>query len=377
LRLHIWAPGFTGFGGGITVFSRELALGLNEQGHEARLFGKHDHTGSWPGFQLWGTAHYATSLKTPRFAAGCLSSAARHRPDHIISTHINFGPAAHLAKRFFGVSYSLVAHGIDVHANLPERTVESLRAADAVLAVSQWTRNRVISLGGIDPKRISILPNTVDESRFSVGAKPVRLAERYGIAPDEKVILSVARLNATERYKGYDRLIRCLPRLLKECGPVHFILVGEGEDKQRADALAKILGIERYLTLAGFVADEELADHYRIADVFAMPSTGEGFGIVFLEAMSCGTPVVAGNCDGSVDALGSGELGLLVDPENVDQIIDGIKRMIRHDAPEWWFDREQLHDEVVRRFGRTSFRQRLRDLFPFSVREDLQESAIV
>jgi glycosyltransferase involved in cell wall biosynthesis len=264
-----------------------------------------------------------------------------------------------------------------VHDDLPRRTVESLRAADEILAVSQWTRDRVLSLGGIDPERISILPNTVDESRFSVSAKPVRLAERYRIAPDEKVILSVARLDATERYKGYDRLIRCLPRLLKECGPVHFILVGEGEDKARADALAKILGIERYLTLAGFVADEELADHYRIADVFAMPSTGEGFGIVFLEAMSCGTPVIAGNCDGSVDALGNGELGLLIDPENVDEIVDAIKRMIRRDAPQWWFDRDQLHREVVRRFGRTSFRKHLRDLFPVSVRGRPLESPTV
>jgi phosphatidyl-myo-inositol dimannoside synthase len=333
LKLHIWAPAFTGFGGGITVFSRELALGLNEQGHDIRLFGKHDHTGSWPGFQLWGSAHYATSLKTPRFAAGGLSSAARHRPDHIVSTHVNFGPAAHLAKRLFGIPFSLVAHGIDIHPHLPARTVDSLRAADRVFVVSRWTRDRVLSLGGIDPDRLCVLPNTMDESRFSVAERPAALAERYKIDGKEKVVLSVARLDATERYKGYDRLVRCLPRLEKECGPIRFILVGEGEDKTRADALARILGVERSLTLAGFVPDEELADHYRLADVFAMPSTGEGFGIVFLEAMSCGTPVVAGNRDGSVDALADGKLGLLIDPESIDEIIESIKRMVRRDGP--------------------------------------------
>lgn len=340
---------------------------MKEHGHNIRLFGKHDHTGSWPGFQLWGTAHYATSLKTPRFAAGGLSSAGRHRPDHIVSTHVNFGPAAHLAKRLFGIPFSLVAHGIDVHPKLPPRTIDSIRAADRVFAVSDWTKERVLALGGIDAKRVRILPNTMDESRFCVGPRPEPLAERYGIKPNEKIVLSVARLDASERYKGYDRLVRCLPRLEKECGPIHFVLVGEGEDKARADALAKILGVERHLTLTGFVADEELADHYRLADIFAMPSTGEGFGIVFLEAMSCGTPVIGGNRDGSVDALADGKLGILIDPENVDEIIGAIKRMVRHDAPPWWFNRNAIHNEVVDRFGRAAFRRKLLDLFPVSL----------
>jgi glycosyltransferase involved in cell wall biosynthesis len=134
----------------------------------------------------------------------------------------------------------------------------------------------------------------------------------------------------------------------------------------RADALAKVLGVERSVTLAGFIPDEELADHYRLADVFAMPSTGEGFGIVFLEAMSCGTPVVAGNRDGSVDALADGALGVLIEPESVDAIVAGIKRILKCDGPARWFDRNALHDEVIRRFGRTPFRGRLRELFPVS-----------
>ncbi|HKY98876.1 MAG TPA: glycosyltransferase family 4 protein [Gemmatimonadaceae bacterium] len=373
MKLHIWAPGFTGFGGGITVFSRELALGLKEQGHDVQLFGKHDHAGAWPGFQLWGTAHYATSLKTPRFAAGCLSSAARHKPDYIISTHVNFGPAANLARKFFDLPYCLVAHGIDIHPELPARTIESIRKADKIIAVSAWTRERVLALGGVDPSRIDVLPNTFDESRFGVASKPKALTRRYGISDKAKIVLSVARLDATERYKGYDRLIRSLPRLEQECGPIHFILVGEGEDKQRADAVSKVLGVERHVTFAGFVADDELADHYRLADVFAMPSTGEGFGIVFLEAMGCGTPVVAGNRDGSVDALAGGELGVLVNPESVDEIIAGIKQLVRCEGPVWWFNRSALHQEIVNRFGRTAFRERLCCLFPMVEPADPEE----
>jgi glycosyltransferase involved in cell wall biosynthesis len=239
-----------------------------------------------------------------------------------------------------------------------------MREADRIFAVSSWTRERVLALGGVDPERVMILPNTMDESRFSVGPKPRGLAERYGISTEERVILSVARLDATERYKGYDRLVRALPRLNEECGPIRFVLVGEGEDKARVDALAKILGVERLVTLAGFVADEELADHYRLADVFALPSTCEGFGIVFLESMSCGTPVVAGNEDGSVDALDNGCLGMLVNPENIESITKGIGHILSGDGPDWWFNRAKLHSAVVSRFGRTPFRQRLREYFP-------------
>ncbi len=78
------------------------------------------------------------------------------------------------------------------------------------------------------------------------------------------------------------------------------------------------------MTLAGYIPEEELNDHYNLCDVFAMPSKGEGFGIVFLEAMACGKPVLAGNKDGSVDALLGGKLGALVDPDDVAQIAETL-----------------------------------------------------
>lgn len=104
---------------------------------------------------------------------------------------------------------------------------------------------------------------------------------------------------------------------------------------------------------------ENSATPHRLADVFAMPSTGEGFGIVFLEAMACGTPVVAGNCDGAVDALDRGRLGKLVDPNDVSAIANGINSLLNKEGPALWFDREALHDAVTQRFGRTAFRTNL------------------
>jgi glycosyltransferase involved in cell wall biosynthesis len=278
---------------------------------------------------------------------------------------LNFGPVAHWAKRVFGTSFTLVAHGIDVHSGLSHARVAALRAADRVLAVSSWTRQRVLDLGGIDPARVAVLPNTVDEARFTVGARPEKLAKRYNLQADESVVLTVARLESGEAYKGYDRIVRALPAVQAACGRVRFLLVGKGDDRARLEMMARDLGVEHKVTFAGFVPDEELADHYRLADVFAMPSTGEGFGIVFLEAMACGTPVLAGNRDGSVDALDGGRLGHLVDPNNVDAIANGIIALLKQQGPAWWFDRQALHDAVIQRFGRTAFRETLRKVLCF------------
>lgn len=255
-----------------------------------------------------------------------------------------------------------MAHGIDVHSRLPRSTVAALRAADQIVAVSEWTRRRLAGLGGIDPASVTVLPNTFDEARFTVGPRPDALARRYAIAPEEKIILTVARLDAGERYKGYDRLVQAMPEILAACGKVRLLVVGGGDDGRRLMAMAGELGVSDSVISAGFVPDAELADHYRLADIFAMPSTGEGFGIVFIEAMACGTPVLAGNLDGSVDALDGGALGKLVDPVDTGAIAGGVISLLRKEGQAQWFDRVWLHDRVVEKFGRESFRARLQQV---------------
>jgi glycosyltransferase involved in cell wall biosynthesis len=362
LKVHLWAPAFTGFGGGIAAFSRELALAMRDLGHDVRLYGKADRSGNFSGIPLWGSRTRARFAHSHVFASGVLLAAAARRPEQIISTHVNFGPAADLVSKAFDIPYTLIAHGIDVHPGLPASTLAALRNARRIVAVSSWTRLRVLDLGGIDPETVDVLPNTIDQKRFTPASKSGLLIERYGIRPGERVILTVARLAGDERYKGYDRIVRALPALQKQCGPVRFILVGKGEDAARLETMAGVLGVRRNLTLAGFVPDDELADHYRLADVFAMPSTGEGFGIVFLEALAAGTPVVAGNRDGSVDALDGGRLGCLVDPNDIGQITSAIAAILNREGPPLWFDRDALHDAVVERFGQATFKSRLKDI---------------
>src|SRR5207248_1608633 len=115
-------------------------------------------------------------------------------------------------------------------------------------------------------------------------------------------------------------ILRALPAIRREIPDVRYVLVGEGEDRARIETLVRELNLFGVVILAGGVSPRELADYYNLCDVFAMPSKGEGFGIVYLEALACGKPVLAGNGDGSSEPLQNGKVGLLLDADDVDQI---------------------------------------------------------
>src|SRR5262249_26054671 len=149
----------------------------------------------------------------------------------------------------------------------------------------------------------------------------------------QPVILTVARLAEPERYKGYDRVLAALPAVRAAVPNVHYILVGRGPDSKRIRRLIHELKLEESVTMTGFVRDHELCDHYNLCDVFAMPSKGEGFGIVYLEALACGRPVLAGNKDASAEPLLNGELGVLVDPDNVEEIASALKQILQRTHP--------------------------------------------
>ena len=153
------------------------------------------------------------------------------------------------------------------------------------------------------------------------------LVERYELA-GRKVLLTVGRLSADERYKGHDQVIEAMPQLIERFDNVVYVVAGEGADKSRLESLAKKNGVEKSVRLIGKVSDQELPDLYSVADIFVMPSQGEGFGIVFLEALRCGVPAIGGKFDGSRDALVDGEIGVLVDPENTNELVDAMNSLL-------------------------------------------------
>jgi len=142
--------------------------------------------------------------------------------------------------------------------------------------------------------------------------------------------MTLTRLASGERYKGYDRVMESLDELNGQHPDLKYLLVGKYDDdeKKRLEKIIEKYRLQNQVVFAGFVPDSELAEHFNLADIYIMPSEKEGFGIVFIEAMHYGKPVIAGNKDGSADALLNGKLGALVDPESVQEISCALKKMI-------------------------------------------------
>ena len=143
--------------------------------------------------------------------------------------------------------------------------------------------------------------------------------------------MTLGRMPGPDRKKGYDEVIEILPHLKSKIPNLVYLLGGDGPDRARLVKKTHDLGVSDQVVFTGWIDENEKVDHYRLADVYVMPSQGEGFGIVFLEAMSCGIPVVASKFDGGREALRDGKLGALVDPSNAEDIINGIKRALRSD----------------------------------------------
>jgi len=371
--IHIWVPDLFSTTGGIQAFSRYLIDAVR-----AEAFSKYfsalikndlpdDIPDKWALHNFNAYGNWPLRLRSARFALGCMRQAWRERPGLIVSTHLNFGPLAMLARRSFGAPYILVAHGIDAWGITNASRKRALLKADLTLAVSNYTRDRLIQEVGLDPDRVKILPNTFAADRFAIAPKPPRLLRRYGLRPDTPVILTVCRLADTECYKGYDQIIKAMPEIVRAVPKARFLLVGKGPDRPRIERLIADAGVQDAVILAGFVPDEELAEHYNLCDSFAMPSRAEGFGIVYLEALACGKTVLAGNKDGSRDALGGGELGLLVDPDDTAEIAAEIIRVLRR---EHWrqeiFNPELLRRRVIELFGFEAFKRAVADILePF------------
>ena len=138
------------------------------------------------------------------------------------------------------------------------------------------------------------------------------------------IIMTFGRLAGKKRYKGFDEVMESLPQLARKIPDIAYLIAGDGDDKRRLQSKAEKLGIADRVVFAGYISEQEKSDHYRLADVYVMPSRGEGFGFVVLEALACGIPVVASKVDGTREAVRDGMLGLLVDPGNSEEIVAAI-----------------------------------------------------
>ena len=365
-RIHVWCPGICSTGG-IQSYSNSIVEAILQIVPNARLtvFSRNDSSSTLRRTLLGhakivGTGSAPERLRAIAFAGNIFWHALIDPPDLVLCTHLNFAPAARLLNRFRRTPYWISLHGIEAW-NLHNKTRSAaVRNADLLFPVSQYTRDRVATEQGISESKFRVLPDTFDSERFTPGPKSVELLRRYNLTDKHRVILTVGRLTAAERYKGHDRILAALRDVKASVAHVRYLIVGDGDDRPRLELLTCELGLADSVIFCGTIRGDELADHYRLCDVFAMPSTGEGFGIVFLEALGCGKCVIAGNRDASPEALKGGELGLVIDPENIESLATSLIEVLsgRSSHP-LIYRAEELRRRVVETFGSRAFRHRL------------------
>ncbi len=280
------------------------------------------------------------------------------KPDYFFCSHINFGQIAYSCNKIFKIPYVIFTHGIDVWGKPDENKKKFLENSKLVATVSEFTKNKLLENYPGVKNKIFMLPNAIDIEEFYPKNKSVALVKKYNL-DGKKVIFTLARLSSLEKYKGYDRMIEALPQVLKKIPNVFYIIGGVGDDKQRIFDLIKEKKLENYVALAGYIKQEELIDYYNLADVFAMPSKGEGFGIVFLEALACGKPVIAGNQDGSTDALLNGKTGILTNPDNVSAIAKAITDVLSGNVDKRLIDSEFLIKSTNEAYGFEEFNKKV------------------
>lgn len=252
----------------------------------------------------------------------------RGRFDLVICGHVNLLSLAWLASIKSQTPLVLLVYGIDVwqpHESMLTRAL--LRWVDAVWSISEITRDKMAAWSMVAIERFHLLPNAIALDRYGMAPKDATLVARYGLV-GRKVMMILARLASAERYKGVDELLEIMPDLLVRESELIFLVAGDGDDRTRLEAKAKVLGVSDRVIFTGYVPESEKVAHYRLADAFVMPSHGEGFGFVFLEAMACGVPVVASTLDGSREVVRFGMLGQMVNPADRTALIAAIDKAL-------------------------------------------------
>lgn len=253
------------------------------------------------------------------------------RYDVIFCGHLFMAPLAVLIGKLLRKPVWLQVYGIDAWDKPDPLKHWAVERADLITSISRYTRSRLMMWAHLSASRIKVLPCTVDD-RFSPGEKRGEILRRYKLS-GKKILLTVGRLVSEEQYKGHEVVIKALAGLRNQFPDLVYVIAGDGDDRPRLEALVRESHLEQAVVFTGKFPDADLPTLYRVADVFIMPSTREGFGIVFLEAAASGLQVIGGNMDGSLDALADGEIGFCVNPVDVSSVASAITAALTAGPP--------------------------------------------
>lgn len=336
VRIFLVGTEFFRSRGGIQYVNRMLVHALADFGEHAPLdleaFSLNDRpeeVGGPPGSTEHFTWHAYNHVRSA-LASGLAWRLHRARPDLLLFTHVSLLPLAELARMISPrTRVAVLAHGAEVWRPLPSTVAHQLVRADAMVAPSEYTGRKLVENNRVDPQRLVQIPH---------GLGPDWTAENdrgKALPHSPRVLLSVARLIREETFrggKGIERVLRAMPEILRQCPDVFYQIVGDGDDLPRLVRVAAVLGVSKQVQFLRWIDDEALRQVYASADLFVLPTTIEGFGLVFLEAMFNRLPVIAARAAAAVEVVIDGETGILVPPGDDGAIAAAISSLINNPA---------------------------------------------
>lgn len=301
-----------------------------------------------------------------RVKFGLRSIAIATQSDIVILNHINLSLIGIVIKLINPkCNVCLIAHGIEVWRPLNYiKNIFLKKYCDKIVCVSNFTKAQMVSRHGANPSKCVVLNNAVDPfirlpDKFE---KPEYLLNRYGLTHSNQVIFTLTRLASSEQYKGYEQVIKAISNLKKGFPGIKYVLSGQydsGEEMRIRD-LINAYQVNEAVILTGFLSENELTDHFLLADLFVLPSKKEGFGIVFVEALACGLPVICGNADGSTDAIKDGKLGTAINVDDLEELQNTINRYLS--MPLTLEKRLKLQTECLVYFNERHYRENLQKI---------------
>lgn len=272
-----------------------------------------------------------------------------YRPQVIFCGHLHFSSVCYFLNKVFKTPYVLSLYGIEIIALESKMQRQAVENAQIIVTISEYSKQLILEkFPNINPK-IFMHPSSVNGEVYRIKEKNQSFIEKYNLK-NRPVILSLARLSTSE-FKGQDRVLKALPKVLESYPNAIYLIVGGGEDLRVNQILEQQPELRKNIVFTGPVSEEDKVEFYNLADVYVLPSKFEGFGIVFIEALACGTKVIASDAYGCRASLLDGELGSLVDPDDVNSIANSIVLNLKDENFKNLLFRKQLREKTLKIYG--------------------------
>ena len=283
-------------------------------------------------------------------------------------------PAGISAKYFTGRPLVATMHSTEVGRSLglhsPNSfTVDGLEwwatyESKRVIVTSGSMKDEVFNHFRLPPEKVAVIPNAIDTEKYRVEVDRDRVKRLYGVDPHERLVLFVGRLIPQ---KGVEHLIRAAPNIVQRHKEAKIVIVGDGWQRSHLEGLSRSSGCGWRIRFTGFLPDSELVQLMEVADVLVVPSVYEPFGIVALEGMAAGVPVVTSQVGGLAEIVKHDRTGVYVYPGNPDSITWGVDRVLSDPGYSRWLT-HNARDEVQKAYSWEAVAKRTVELYQEVVR---------